>query len=394
MSKKRRPSPKPELDELMPLLISVWRRLHKIKGGPEDRLQTREFRGAAEGIALLNQRVERSDKEPLPDYFSDKQLLGSYLLYHWPLHYAQGLSLLDELPAPPRRVLDLCSGAAPFAFAAIRHGAEEVIALDSQPVALKFGAEICGKQGHTLTTRTWNALEETLPVDGSFDLITLGHSLHELFPETRPGWFEKQTAFIHSLLNRLTPDGFLLLVESSWPSANNRLLRLRNQLVEQEIPVQAPCVWQGRCPALQASGNHPCYAQRPFEKPYLVSELQRAAKINLGSLKMSYLLLRHPKAGWPELPKEPLYRVISPPVDSVRGKRYHLCGTDGKKVLGTRLSEHPAPSRAFEFLQRGDLLSIKDGLETTHLIEITPDTEISIRAACGKPLPVLKNTNE
>lgn len=404
MKNKRRPVPKPNFEELIPLLISIWRRLHKIKGGPADRLQTREFREAVDMIATLTQGLEETQKLIGQDYFKDRKLLSAYLLYHWILHYAQGLSLLGELPSAPRRVLDVCSGAAPFALAALQHGAEEVYALDQNEDALQIGAEICGKSGYTLTIRPWkagtknanekdahSALPNALPVDGQFDLIIMGYCLEELFQENGSKWFEQQNAFVDTLLKRLSPDGYLLLVENSWPSANKRLLRMRDHFVKQGVPIQAPCVWKGQCPALQ-SAKSPCYAQRPFQKPYLISELQRAAQINLGSLKMSYLLLKSPQSEWPMLPKEHLYRIVSPPIEAIHGKRYYLCGTDGKKSLGSRLADHPSESKAFEYLQRGDLIAVEEALNSGDLMDIIAGTKVSIRAACGKPLPELNES--
>jgi len=383
---KRRPQPKPDFDELIPLLISAWRRLSNIKGGPSDALQTREFRGVVDSILSLNKGLEETQDFVGKDYFKDRTLLGAYLLYHWILHYAQGLSLLEELPSPPRRVLDICSGPAAFAYAALKHGAEEVYAIDQNLDALNLGAQICGKSGHTLTIRPWKAHQDKLPVEGKFDLITMGYCLEELFPKHTSGWLEKQQSFTRSLLNLLTPDGHLLLVESSWPHTNQRMLRLRDGIVGEGIAIQAPCVWKGQCPALQAA-NSPCYAQRPFQKPYLISEIQRAAKINLSSLKMSYLIIKSPEASWPAIPDQPVYRIVSPPVDSLRGKRFYLCGTDGKKSLGSRLADHPAESKAFNYLQRGDLIAVEGALNTKDLMEVVQETKVYIRAACGKALP-------
>ncbi len=133
--------------------------------------------------------------------------------------------------------------------------------------------------------------------------------------------------------------------------------------------------------------KNPCYAQRDFEKPYLVKEIQRAAQINLGSLKMSYLILRHPESGWPILPDRPLYRIISPPVESYLGKRYHLCGTEGKKDLGSNLKELSSESRAFDFLKRGELISIEGAHIKQHHFDIKLGTRIKVEAALNKPLP-------
>lgn len=380
---KRKKNPTPDLGELIPILINVWRRFRK-EGGPPDRLQTREFRSMVEAIQVLQNKQETGD------YFSKPELLSAYLLYHWVIHYQQGLSLLGELPIVPKRVLDVCSGPAPFAFAALRHGAEDVYAVDQNLQALQLGAEVSGRYGLPMAVRRWNCFKGDLPVEGQFDLIMLGHSLTELFPE---GKEVEQERFILDLLNRLTPRGYLLIVEDSFPEANRRVLKLRDRLVKAGIPVQAPCVWQGECPALQAGGA-PCYAQREFEKPYLIKEFQRAAEINLSSLKMSYLLLRSPQAAWPELPPKRLYRVISPPVTSFHGTRFYLCGVDGKKNLGSRVDPIPKESRAFEYLRRGELISVEEPFEHQNALDIVEGTRMNLEAACGKPLPSHEEEDE
>ncbi len=302
------------------------------------------------------------------------------------IHYQQGLSLINELPITPRRVLDLCSGPAPMAFAALRHGASDVTAIDRSQVALQLGAEVCGRYGFPLAVRQADCSKGPLPVEGKFDLIIVSHCMEELFPAKQKDWQSRQKAFVNMLLQRLTPHGFLMLVESSLNESNRRVLMLRDQLVQEGVPVQAPCVWRGECPALKAQ-NSPCYAQRELEKTYLIKEIQRAAQINQDSLKMTYMVFRSPQSGWPSLPDRPLYRIISPPVDSYQGKRYYLCGTDGKKNLGSHVSEHPVESRAFEYLRRGELISVEGALVKENSLDIVQGTKLKIEAAIGKPLP-------
>lgn len=382
---KSKKAPTPDLENIIPILMGVWRRMHKLSG-PADKLQTREFRSVVDAVKVLQEKSDKGQSIIGKDYFSDPQLLGAYLLYDWIIHYQQGLSILGELPEPPKRVLDVCSGAAPFAFAALRHGAQEVIATDQNSTALQLGAEVCGRYGMAMTVRPWNCLKQRLPVDGKFDLIILGHCLEELFPATKKGWVEEQHAFIKTLINRLTPNGFLAIIDNSFIEANRRVLQLRDNLVAQGVPVQAPCVWRGECPALKMT-NSPCYAQRELEKPYLIKEIQRAASINLSSLKMTYLIFRSPESGWPNVGDTPLYRIISPPVETFSGKRFYLCGTDGKKQLGTHLQDHPVESRAFEYLRRGELIAISGALEKHNALDIVEGTTVKVVAALGKPLP-------
>lgn len=382
---KNHKMPSVDLETLMPLLIGVWRRFHKL-AGPGDVLQTREFRGVVSAVEQLQVGIENGDSLAGQDYFKDPHLLGAYLLYFWVIHYQQALSLLNELPVTPRRVLDLCSGPAPMAFAALRHGANEVIAMDRNPTALQLGAEVCGRYGFPLAHRSADCLKNPLPNEGNFDLIILGHCLQELFPASQKEWPVRQKAYIDMLLKRLTPSGFLILVDSSYPEPNRRILSLRDDLVKEGVAIQAPCVWKGECPALKTK-NSPCYAQRELEKPYLIKEIQRAAQINLGSLKMSYLIIKSPQSAWPHPQSlDPLYRIISPPIETYQGKRYYLCGTDGKKNLGSRLGKHPVDSRAFEYLRRGELISIKNALIQGQSIDLIEGAQLKVEAAAGKPI--------
>lgn len=382
---KKKKAPHHDLETIMPLLIEQWRRFRGISG-PGDVLQTREFRGVVKAVRDLQEHRFSKHSPDSDDYFTSDEHLGAYLLYYWVVHYQEALSLINELPKAPERVLDICSGPAPYAFAALRHGATDVIATDRNLDALTQGAEICGRYGHTLTIRRWDCLDGRCPAEGKFDLIILSHSLPELFPDTKKGWREKQDAFIQSLFNRLTPDGYLLIVDSSLLTHNQRILSLREHFVKEGVPVQAPCVWRGECPALKTK-NSPCYAQREFEKPYLVSEIQRGAKIFLSSLKMSYVIFRHPDAGWPQLPEGEYHRVTSPPIDTHQGKSFYLCGTQGKKRLSSHLGTLPKKLRAFDYLKRGELISLHQVIEDGKEMILTPESEVKIEAACGKTIP-------
>lgn len=339
------------LEELNRLTLQNYRRLSK-EPGPVDKLQTREFRKIAAEIQAGNEGL-------LP-----------YLLYYFPLRYQEGLSLIGECPETPKRVLDLFSRTGPFALAALVKGASEVTMLDSDETWLDIGSDIIGRMGYPVNSAVWDPAK-TIPVRGQFDLIILA------YPPT-----PVKDDFIQKLLERLTPNGHLLLVASSQKSVNKEFLERRDRLVKAGYPVQAPCVWKGECVALKAGA--PCYAQREFKKTTIMKDLQRAAEINLSSLKMSYLLLKPRVGTWPEV--ETSYRVISPPMPTLQGDRYYLCGTDGKKTLGTTLDIHPKQSRAYEFLKRGELIALENCTINKNALEVTKDTVIKVIAPIGKPL--------
>mgnify|MGYP003418155626 CR=1 FL=1 len=363
---KRKKMPSVDEETLIPLLLSLWRRLHKLPG-PSDRLQTREFRSVVEAIRLMQAGQGGN--------LVEKNFLGASLLYYWWVYYQEGLSLLQEVPSSFRKVLDISGGLGPFSFAALKHGAEDVLAVDLNPQGLAFAKEIAGKYGFVLRTLVQDPRRST-PA-GSFDLVIAAHCQEKMFST-----LEERVVWVESLAAKLHPSGHLLLVESSLQESNQPFLALRDVLVERGFPVQAPCVWKGVCPARQS--QTPCYAQREFVKPYLIQELQRGAEIRLSSLKMSYLLLKPKTAVWSDPPKA-LYRVISPPLEGLFGRHFYLCGTDGKKSLSSALTETPPGAKAFDFLKRGELLSVEGVQERGNRLELTEESRIQIEAALGKP---------
>ena len=112
------------MEEILLILIAIWRGARKEKG-PSDVLQTREFRGVVTAVKTLKKGLEQDKSLIGQDYFQQPELLSGYILYQWVLHYLEALSVIGELPHPPKRVLDVCSGPCPMAFAALRHGATE-----------------------------------------------------------------------------------------------------------------------------------------------------------------------------------------------------------------------------------------------------------------------------
>ncbi len=58
------------------------------------------------------------------------------------------------------------------------------------------------------------------------------------------------------------------------------------------------------------------------------------------------------------------FQSDQPPVDSYTGKRFYLCGTVGKRNLGSHFEKQPKEARAFDYLKRGSSLLSKGIRET------------------------------
>lgn len=349
------------MDIIMPEIIKFWRKKTKL-AGPADRLQTREF--AAMSLAVKEMHEGKSG-----------DLLGAPLLYYWPIHFQEALSILGEIPTPFSRVLDVGSGLCSASFAASKYGADEITAVGENEEALRIGSELCGKLGGGIRTKRWKVGKGKCPVEGPFDLIIVSHSLFKMFPQ---GGADE---WILEMMKLLDTDGNLVIIDSSF---GTEVLKLRDNLVEKGVAVQAPCVYKGKCPALEK--GFPCFAQRELDKPPLMKDFQRVAGINLSSLKMSYLIVRKE---WPKLPAHDLFRVVSPPFENHLGKQFHLCGTPGRKSLSCRLETVPEAARPFDYLKRGELIEVEGAFKGETNLQIIEGTEVKVVAACGKPLPLV-----
>ena len=134
--------PARDLEQWIPRLITVWRQ-HRAKGRPPQGRHGRhqhddegrgltpdEVREVAAGVKQLSLGLTRERQLAGARYMDDPKLLGAYLLFYWPVSYAQARATLSELTTRPRAVLDLGSGPGPMAFAAMDAGASTVTAAD------------------------------------------------------------------------------------------------------------------------------------------------------------------------------------------------------------------------------------------------------------------------
>src|SRR5262249_28759022 len=123
-----------DLERWLPRLVTVWRRLRKNRG--PNHLLPHEIREVGAAIRKLSMGLTRERHLVGERYLDDFRMLGGYLLFYWPISYAQARQVLGELREPPRTVLDLGSGPAPLAFAAFDAGAHAVTAVDRSGTAL------------------------------------------------------------------------------------------------------------------------------------------------------------------------------------------------------------------------------------------------------------------
>ena len=247
----------------MPRLVAVWRRHRRLPEGPPT-LVGRELKDVAHGIRTLSAGLTRDRALVGGRYLDDPKLLGAYLLFYWPVSYAQARAVLGELPRRPRTVLDLGSGPAPVAFAALDAGASEVTAADRSAPALTLARALAAEAEEPLATRTWTG-GAALP-EGQFDAITLGHVLNEL--GRGPAAITERAALLERAAGQVRPGGSLVVLEPALRDTSRELLHVRDLLVQRGFAVRAPCLWRGACPALVKASDW-CHAERSWSPPPL-----------------------------------------------------------------------------------------------------------------------------
>ncbi|HZH03088.1 MAG TPA: small ribosomal subunit Rsm22 family protein, partial [Myxococcaceae bacterium] len=350
-----------DLDAWIPRLLEVWRAQRPRGGGgpaPTTRLTPPEVKEVGAGVKRLSMGLTRDRALAGGRYMDDPRLLGAYLLFYWPVSYAQGRQVLGELSSRPRSVLDLGSGPGPLAFAAADAGAREVVVADRSRPALALARALAAEAGETLSAREWDPQRGDAPPDGPYDLVTAGHLFNELFGKGESS-LGRRAALVEAMLSRVKKGGSAVIVEPALRETSRELLGLRDLMVSRGYAVRAPCLFRGPCPALLKSSDW-CHAEREWPMPSLVAEIARAAGLHKEALKMSYLALAPKGEAWPEPPPGRLFRIVSEPLEGKGRQRYIGCGPEGRVGLALQEKHRTPENAAFFTLKRGDVVELTE----------------------------------
>src|SRR5207245_9491591 len=160
------------LDDHLPALRARARALLRLPGGPPADLAAAEIRPAARAVLELHEGLVGDRALACPATYAGRHL-GAYLLWWWPQTYVKTRATLSMVSLPRRpRILDVGSGPAPAAIAAIDLLGGEATCFDASEPALAEARAL----GIERTTRV-------LPRDG-FDLTLAANVLSEL-PDPR-----------------------------------------------------------------------------------------------------------------------------------------------------------------------------------------------------------------
>jgi SAM-dependent methyltransferase len=373
-----------DLARWMPRLVAVWRRARKLPEGPPT-LTPKELKEVAAGVRTLSLGLTRERQLAGGRYMDDPRLLGAYLLFYWPVSYAQGRQVLGELQTRARSVLDLGSGPGPLAFAALDAGSAEVTAADRSRPALALARELAAEAGEAMATREWDPQKGgPLPASG-VDAVLVGHLLNELFGKGDAA-LERRAALAEQALAALRPGGSLVLLEPALRDTSRELLQLRDVLVRRGYAVRAPCLFRGDCPALLKASDW-CHAERAWTVPPLLEQLARAASLHKEALKMSYLVLAPKGEPWRAPPEGRSFRIVSEALEGKGRQRFMGCGPEGRLGLALQDRHRTEANAAFFRLQRGDVVTVTDTEPRGDGLSLTEASAVRVISPAGRPVP-------
>lgn len=365
----------------MPRLVAVWRRHRRLPEGPPT-LVGRELKEVGQGIRTLSAGLTRDRALVGGRYLDDAKLLGAYLLFYWPVSYAQARAVLGELPRRPRSVLDLGSGPGPVAFAALDAGASEVTAADRSTPALTLARALAAEAEEPLATRAWTG-GGALP-EGQHDVITLGHVLNELGRGTAA--ISERAALLERAAAQVRPGGSVVVLEPALRDTSRELLQVRDLMVQRGFAVRAPCLWRGACPALVKPSDW-CHAERSWSPPPLLDALAREAGLHKEALKMSYLVLAPRGEAWVEPPAGRLFRIVSEPLEGKGRQRYMGCGPEGRVGLALQEKHRTEANEVFFSLRRGDVVAVEGTEPRGDGVALVEGSAVRKVASAGQPFP-------
>ncbi|MEW6515530.1 MAG: small ribosomal subunit Rsm22 family protein [candidate division FCPU426 bacterium] len=345
-----------ELSAWLPRLIRLWRRESgsKWSDAPPDRLLPAEAKSVAAGLQRLSQGLTRERQLAGEVYFSDPAQAGAYLLYFWPVSYAQARLALSLLPDPPCSVLELGSAAGPLSAAAASLGCRNLHLVDRSAKALGWGRLLLQAEGATVTVSQQDLSRNTRLAVGSYDLIAAQHLGNELWlgDPGRPG---KIAGMLSGLKDRLSGQGHLLLVEPALKNTSQAALQVRDRLLQNGWAARFPCLHQQPCPTLAAGDS--CHAESEWSAPEAVHALWQRAGLHKRILKMTLLLFSPavPESSGPER-----WLAVSEP-RRLRTREIEVlaCGAGQRVAFRLAPADAADANRVLFKLKPGEIITLK-----------------------------------
>ncbi|MEM7448641.1 MAG: small ribosomal subunit Rsm22 family protein [Myxococcota bacterium] len=160
------------------------------------------------------------------------------------------------------------------------------------------------------------------------DIILLGLVLNELSHS-----IEKRSLLLKSLIDRLRPDGVLIVIEPAHRAASRALMEVRDQLLSMNhVDIVGPCLHRRPCPMLRTERDW-CHVETREPLPSPIQTLAQMAGLRSTRPTWSYLTAHSGKFGLADpavtLDESNEYRVVSAARRSKGKVEFFLCGEAG-----------------------------------------------------------------
>ncbi|MHA6643268.1 small ribosomal subunit Rsm22 family protein [Mesorhizobium sp. A623] len=203
-------------------------------------------------------------------HMAEELAVKAYLATRLPATYAAVRTCLEAVSEArpdfsPQTLLDIGAGPGTvvWATANLWPGLHQATLLEASGPARKIGEHLAA-EGTFDTKITWLSGDATIDLAGAAaaDLVTAAYVLDEMVPASRPKLIERLWA--------LTADT-LLIVEPGTPAGWQRILAVRQQLIDAGAHLLAPCPHEKPCPIMAPDWCH-------FARRVARSRLHRLAK--------------------------------------------------------------------------------------------------------------------
>jgi 2-polyprenyl-3-methyl-5-hydroxy-6-metoxy-1,4-benzoquinol methylase len=288
-----------------------------------------ELTPVAERIKALSHAYVSEHSGQLPAV-TDREAAKAYALYFLPINFAKVLYLLDELPADfktrPLEVLDFgCGpGTASLAVQSWHRGAVSLTLVDHASAMLDVARSILAPQG---AAARFLGVEQFRDDTKRYDLIVLANVLTELASE-------QCATLLDELLQKLTPNGVVLILEPALQGITRRMQALRDTALDrhQELTPLFPCTRRDPCPMLVADTQSWCHGTLRWQAPRLVMQLDALTGFNKHRVKFCAFIFQRDG-----LLRQGL-RILEPAQRKKFGVELSVCGADcyGRKVVAKR----------------------------------------------------------
>jgi ribosomal protein RSM22 (predicted rRNA methylase) len=276
------------------------------------------------------------------------------------------LTARGALPERALRVVDVGAGCGAMTLGMLASCNRElaVTAIDRDARALAIAKAAIGDRA-ALTVRVEDATRAKLP---PADVVVIGTLLNELPADAA-------LALVERALGAIADDGAVIVIEPALRETSRPLHTIRDAVIARGSGhVFAPCTRRiAPCPAL-ADARDWCHEDRPLALPPRTAELARLTHLRDGGMKFSYLVLRR---GPLDLVEDPAsWRIVSAPMPAKGKLELYGCSAHGRVVLRLLKRNRSAANRAFDRVDRGDVVTI-DTAHNGDRLEIVAVTRVA-----------------